>query len=459
LRNSSHELEGFLKPSSVAVIGASSEPGKIGYEVLRNMIVAGFKGRIYPVNPKGGEILGLKVYTSVLEVPSTPELAVICTPARVVPQVLSECAERGVRGAVIISAGFSEIGNYELEKQVVEVARRGGIRVIGPNSAGVINSSVNLHACLEYRVSRGPISLISQSGAVGGVLFAYARAFNVGFSKFISCGNSCDVDEVEVLEYLGLDDETKVIAMYVEVVRRGRDLIRVAKKISPKKPIVALKAGRSSAGARAAQSHTGKISTSQAIYDAAFKQAGIIQVSTIDELFFSCKALSQLPILRGRRIAIVTNSGGPAVLATDECEELGLSVPEPSGELMSKLRSILPSYCSIRNPIDLTAVANYEWYRRVLDVILMSDEYDGVLVIFVPPSFKSSIEVAKAVCDAYSANPAKPLIACFLYGDVVEDGIKVLDRNGIFHVQSTRIAAKILKALLEYGRIKFKFGS
>ncbi len=449
------KLNDFFNPKALAVIGASSEPGKIGYEILKNIITGGFKGEIYPINPKGGEILGIKVFKSILDVPITPELAIICTPAKVVPKVIEECGIKGVRGVVIITAGFSEIGNYELERKIVSIANNYGLRIIGPNSAGIINEEANLHACLEYRVSRGPISLISQSGAMGGVLFAYARAFNIGFNKFISCGNSCDVDEVEALEFLGKDPKTKVIALYIESVKRGRDLIKIARGIVKEKPIIALKAGKSTAGIRAAQSHTGKITTTHAIYSAAFKQAGIIQVNTIEELFFASKALVMLPIPKGNNIAIVTNSGGPAVLTTDQCEEIELNVPEPSQKLISKLRVFLPNYCSVRNPIDLTAIANYDLYYKTLKAILNSHEFDCIIVIFVPPSFGNSTEIAKAIVDAYSQNPNKPLITCFLYGDVVEDGIKILERNKILNISSTEITAKVMKVLVEYGKIKF----
>jgi len=390
----------MLEPRAVAVIGASSRPGKIGYEVLKNIIEGGFEGDIYPVNPRVGEILGLKVYSSVLDLPTTPELAVITTPAEVTLKVVEECGIKGVNGVVVISAGFSEVGNYELERKLVSVAKSYGVRLIGPNSAGVVNTNSKLYACLEFRVSPGPISLISQSGAIGGVLFAYARHSKIGFSKFVSCGNSADVNEAEVLAYLADDENTKVVALYLESVKSGRLLLKVAREASLKKPVVALKGGRSAAGLRAASSHTGSLASSFAIYAGAFKQAGIIQVSTLEDLFGSAKSLSTQPPAKGDRIAILTNSGGPGVLATDACESLGLRVPEPSPRLKSMLRSFLPPICSIRNPIDLTANAGYDWYFKSLEVLLGSDEFDGVIVICVPPSFMDSKVAAKAIVDA-----------------------------------------------------------
>jgi len=454
------KIREMLEPSAVAVIGASSRPGKIGYEVLKNIIEGGFEGDVYPVNPKGGEILGLKVYQSVLKLPKTPELAVVTTPAQAALKVVEECGVKGVKGAVIISAGFSEVGNYDLERRLISIAKSYGVRIIGPNSAGVVNTSLNLYACLEFRVKSGPISLISQSGAIGGVLFAYARASRIGFSKFISCGNSADVDESEVLAYLAGDEGTKVIALYMESVKRGRHLIEVAREASLIKPVIALKGGRSNAGIRAASSHTGSLASSYAVYAGAFRQAGIIQVEFLEDLFNSAKALSTQPPARGDRVAILTNSGGPGVLTTDACESLGLKVPEPSSELKSKLMSILPPICSVRNPIDLTANASYDWYFESLKILLSSREFDGVIVICVPPSFMDSTLAARAVIDARRFYPDKPIIASFLYGDVVEEGVKLLEGNQVPNVSSPRGAAEAMKVLVDYGRIKFgrKFG-
>lgn len=448
--NVQHRLKDIMEPKAIAVIGASTSPGKIGFEVLRNIVEGKFQGDIYPVNPKGGEVLGLKFYSSVLEVPSTPELAVIITPARVVPKIIEECGVRGVKGAVVISAGFSEVGNFKLEEELVRTARKYNVRIIGPNSAGVVNTERNLYACLEYRVNPGSISLISQSGAIGGVLFSYARASKVGFNKFISCGNSCDVDEVEALEYLASDEGTSVITLYLESLKRGRLFLKVAKRVSSIKPVLVLKGGLSSAGLRAVASHTGSIATSHDIYRGAFKQAKVLQVSSLEELFDAAKALALQPLLSNKRIAIITNSGGPGVLVTDACERNGLMVPEPSEDLKKRLSEILPPICSIKNPIDLTAAANYELYFKVLKVILFSGEFDGVIVIFVPPSFVDSLKIAKAVVDVKRLSNKIPIIACWLYGDMVESAVSFLESNGIPNISSPTRIARVMRLLLDY---------
>lgn len=453
-------LRVMMEPKAIAVIGASTSPGKIGFEILKNIVEGGFEGDIYPVNPKGGKALGLKFYPSILDVPRTPELALIVTPARVVPQVVEECGVRGVNGVIVISAGFSEVGNYELEKKLVRVAKKYDVRIIGPNSAGIVNTECNLYACLEYRVNPGSISLISQSGAIGGILFSYARASGIGFSKFISCGNSCDVDEVEVLEYLGCDEFTRVIALYVESLSRGRDFLDVARRVSSVKPILVLKGGLSSAGLRAVASHTGSIATSHEIYRGAFKQARVLQVDSLEELFDAAKTMVLQPTPSNGRIAIITNSGGPGVLAADACERNDLIIPEPSRKLKERLSKILPPICSLRNPIDLTAAADYELYFKTLKMILSSGEFDGVIVIFVPPSFVDSNEIARAVVDVNrlinddGSIKNVPIIACWMYGDVVESAVRYLESHGIPNISSPNRAARAMRLMLDYHRFK-----
>lgn len=424
-------LDFFFYPKSVAVVGASTIPGKVGYELVKNIVEAGFGGDIFPVNPKGGSILGLKVYPSVKSIQSIPDLAVIVTPAETVPRIVGECGSIGVRGVVVISGGFSEVGNRWLEEELVAYARKYGVRVIGPNSAGIINTSINFHACMEFRVPRGPVSLISQSGAVGGILFALAREGCIGFSKFVSCGNSCDVSEVEVLEYLLMDDDTGSIALYLEAIHDGRRFIDVCRKFRGVKPMVAFKAGKSSAGGRAATSHTGALASPYHIYSSLFKQFGILEAPSLSGLFSSSKFLGLGFRAKGPRIVIVTNSGGPGVIATDLCESFGLMVPEPSEELKSKLRSFLPQICSLRNPIDLTATGGYDWYYGVLKEASSSGEYDLALVICVPPNFTNPMEVAKAICDFQNSNTNMPIIPCFMYGDMIRECVKYLENKGI----------------------------
>jgi len=438
------DLSFFFYPKSVAIIGASTTPGKVGYELVKNLVEGGFRGEILLVNPKGGRLFGLNIHTSITSLPSTPDVAIVVTPAETVPEIIEECGSVGVKGVIIISAGFSEVGNRDLEDKVVNIARRYGVRVIGPNSAGIINTFNNFHACMEFRVPKGPVSLISQSGAVGGVLFALAREGCIGFSKFVSCGNSCDVNEVEILEYLLMDDDTGSIALYIETIHDGLRFVDVCRRFKGVKPIIALKAGKYSAGMRAASSHTGAIASPYHIYSGLFKQFDILEVPSLGSLFSSSKFSGLNIRAKGSRIVIITNSGGPGVIATDLCEILGFSLPEPSNTLKSKLSSFLPSICSLRNPIDITAISGYEWYFNVLKEIALSGEYDIALVICVPPSFINPMEIAKAIYDFHSMKFGLPIIPCFMYGDVVRECIKYLEERNIpctFNIEDAVYAA------------------
>ena len=446
------DIDFFFNPKSVAVVGASNVRGKIGFNLVEGLLESGFRGSIFPVNPKGGEVLGLRMYDSVLSLPSTPDLAVIATPARVVSSVIRECGLKGIRGAVVISAGFSEAGNKSLEEDLLRTARKYGVRIIGPNSAGIINTEVHFHACLEFHVPPGPVSLISQSGAVGGVLFALAREAHIGFNKFVSCGNACDVNEIDVLEYLLSDESTKSIAFYMETLHGGKRFLEVVGR-NVGKPVVVLKGGKGSAGARAAASHTGALASPYSIYSAVFRQTHVFEVSTISSLFFASKASALLPPVSGGRVAIVTNSGGPGVVATDLCEFFGMVVPEPSAELKERLRRFLPSICSLRNPLDLTAMAEYDWYYNTLRELILSGEFDLVLVICVPPSFIDPRAVAKAVVDLSSLGSGVPLLSCFLYGDVVRESVKYLEEHNIPCASSVRDAVLGLKALTYFGSV------
>lgn len=425
------DLSFFFYPNSVAIIGASTTPGKVGYELVKNLVEGGFKGEILPVNPRGGEIFGLNIYTSISSLPLTPDIALIVTPAETVPKIVEECGSIGVKGVIVISAGFSEVGNRVLEDELVRSAKKYGVRIIGPNSAGIINTFNNFHACMEFRVPRGPVSLISQSGAVGGILFAYAREGCIGFSKFVSCGNSCDVTEVDVLEYLLKDDDTGSIALYIETVHDGFRFVDVCRRFKGVKPIIAFKAGRYHAGSRAASSHTGAIASPYYIYSSLFRQFNIFEAPSLSILFSSAKFSGLNIKVSGSRTVIVTNSGGPGVVATDLCESLGLHLPEPSNSLKNKLSSFLSPICSLRNPIDVTAVGGYEWYYRVLKEIALSGEYDLALVICVPPSFVDPMEVAKAIYDFHKLGFNMPIFPCFMYGDMIRECIKYLESRGI----------------------------
>jgi len=332
-------LHRFFYPNSVAVIGASRHPESVGHAILRNLIEGHFTGVIYPVNPKARALLGIKAYPNISSIPDEIDLAIIVVPNTAVPQVLEECVEVGVRSAVVISAGFKEIGpeGAKLEEEAVSIAKRGGLRIIGPNCLGIINTDLNIRMNATFSREMplaGQTALISQSGALCVAALEYARQYRIGFSKVVSLGNKADVNEIDVLEYLKDDPETKVILMYIEDLSHGRRFIESVRYITGEvgKPVIAIKAGRTPEGAGAASSHTGALASSDEVYDAIFNQSGVIRVESVEELFNHAKAFSTQPIPSGNRVAIISNAGGPAILATDAVVRCGLKLAPLSEE-------------------------------------------------------------------------------------------------------------------------------
>ena len=359
-------MENFFNPHSVAIF-ASMKEGKTGYEIVKNMVEGGFKGEIYPINRNGDEIFGQKIYPEFIDLHI--DLAIIAIPGQFIPSLLEDLGNIGVKSVVIISAGFSEVGNIKEEEEIKNIAKKYQMRIIGPNCAGIINTDCNLFASIEVRVLPGEAAFITQSGALGGAVLMMAEELGFGFSKFVSYGNRCDIDEVDLIEYLEDDPQTRVIAIYIEGLTEGRKFLTQARKTVLKKPIVAIKAGKSKAGMRATSSHTGSLAGEDKIYDAAFKQAGILRVEGVEEMFDLCGGLIHYPKIKGNKIGVITNSGGPAVLATDKLEELGLMVSEPSENLKNKLKKILPPHVSLGNPFDLLAYGGAENFYRVSKVI------------------------------------------------------------------------------------------
>jgi acetyl coenzyme A synthetase (ADP forming)-like protein len=444
-------LDSFFKPSSVAVIGASREQGKLGYEILRNILEAGFKGGLYPINPKADEILGLKCYRSVKDVPHEVELAIVVVPARLVPSVMSDCAEKGVKAAVVISGGFSEIGpaGEELERQLVEISRRAGIRIIGPNCQGVISTSAGLCASWPLVKVRGHVSVISQSGTIGAALGCWASQEQVGIDKLVALGNKCDVDEIELLEYFAKDPQTKVIALYMEGVRDGRRFLEVARNAAREKPIVVLKGGRTRKGAEAVLSHTRSIAGSDAIFDLAFKQAGAIRVFDVEEMYDACKGFASLPLPAGPNVIIITSSGGSGILATDACEELGLNVIELPADVRHLLKEKLPQECVLRNPLDLTGSATSAMYDEAITALSESREVHSILAIVGDPMPGIAEVVAKHF------HGGKTLVIAMLGGGEVElEERAKLQKLGIPVYSSPVRAARVLAALGRYAEMK-----
>ncbi|NOZ89163.1 MAG: hypothetical protein GXO15_04475, partial [Crenarchaeota archaeon] len=382
-------VEVFFEPRGIAVVGASRTPGKVGYVITLNL-KRSFPGPVYPVNPRAREVLGLPAYPSLLDVPDPVDLAVVAVPARVVPRVAEEAGRRGLRGLVVISAGFREVGGegVELERRLVEVARRYGLRVVGPNCVGVYSppSGVNTTFFDPRRQGfpgPGPVAFLSQSGALGAALLDWAAARGIGVSRFVSLGNKADVDEADLLAYLRGDPWTRVVALYIEGLQPGEGgrFRGALEEFTLYKPVVALKAGRSEAGARAAASHTGSLAGSYRVYEAVFRQTGVVPASTTEELFSVSLGLALQPPMRGRRVGIVTVGGGSGVLASDELVELGLEVPRLSGETQARLRRVLLPIASPRNPVDVTGSAVDEHLLESVRILWESGEVDAIMVI------------------------------------------------------------------------------
>ncbi|MDP3063380.1 MAG: GNAT family N-acetyltransferase, partial [Chloroflexota bacterium] len=407
-------------PRRVAVIGASRDPRSVGGAIFRNLLQGGYTGAVFPVNPKAPAIGGVLAYPSILDVPGDVDLAVIVVPAAAVHRVVEECEQKGVWGLVVISAGFGETGEEgrALEHALREEILSHGMRLVGPNCLGVINAdpAVSMNATFAPVVPPpGRVSMGSQSGALGIALLEYAKSINLGLAQFVSIGNGLDITANDLLEFWEDDKNTDVILLYLESFGNARKFSRTARRISRRKPILVVKSGRSAAGARAASSHTGALAAADVAVDALFRQAGVIRVSTIEEMFSVAQVLEYQPLPKGNRVAIVTNAGGPGILATDACESWGLSVAPLSDATRQKLREFLPPQASVGNPVDMIASATPEHYRQTLSVVLEDPDVDAVILIYIPPVVTRPEEVAAAVREAVAAHQKeKPVVACFM---------------------------------------------
>jgi len=442
-------LDSFFMPEGVVFFG-SIKGGKIGYQILSSMKEGGYQGKVYPINPAGGQVLGYPVRTSLSELQEKAELAVISLPRQAVAETIAQCGMKGIRAAVIISSGFSEVGNHQAEKDLVAAARKRGVRIIGPNCAGLMNPWHHHFPSIEVRALPGHTAFITQSGALGGATLALAEERGFGFSKFVSYGNRCDVGDIELLSYLADDPQTRVIVLYIEGIDRGQDFLRVAQAASVKKPVVAIKSGRTRAGIRAASSHTGTLAGNDRIYEAAFRKAGIIRVEGIEEMFDLCQALSQCALPEGKRVAIITNSGGPGILAADEAERLGLDVAEPSHSLQESLKAHVSPHASLKNPIDLTVESGYEEYRIALESAL--SEYDAAIAINVATPSLDSNGIARGVIDA-AKRCIKPIITNFMAGPIVREAISLLEEAGVVNLTTGERCAFVMSKLTERKRV------
>jgi acetyltransferase len=450
----SDQLKAIFAPRSVAVIGASAKPQSLGRAVFANLLFAGYNGCVYPVNSKAKSILGVRAYPTVLDVPDEVDLAVVLVPAGFVPQVLKDAGRKGVKGAIVISAGFKEIGGggIELERQLQSVAREYGMAVVGPNCFGVINTdpAVSLNATFSRSFPLGgKIAFISQSGAVGVAALEYAAAEKIGFSKFISIGNKADIDENAVLEALADDPETDVILLYLEALENPKEFVRLARRISEKKPILGVKSGRTLEGAKAAASHTGALAGSDEVYDSLFAQCGVLRVDTLEELFRLGVAFAKQPLPRGHRVAIVTNAGGPGIMATDNSVRYGLELASLDPKTKSILMADLPPTVSLNNPIDLIGDADESRYQLAMQAVLADDNVDGVIVICVPQMLTNLEATSKAIAQqARFSN--KPVFAVYMATGNIEDSLKILEDAQIPHYRFPEDAARALSAMARY---------
>ena len=447
-------LEAFFRPSSVAVIGASRDPEKLGYAVLANLKDGGFSGDLYPINPKAEEILGLRAYPTILDVPGEVDLAVIVIPYRLVPAVLEECGRKGVKAAVVISAGFREAGRegLEREEELIQIAQRYGIRLIGPNCLGVIDTDTPLNATFAAGMPPGgPIAFMSQSGALGTAVLDLAMAGRIGFSRFVSLGNKADVNEVDLLEAWEDDPGSRVILIYVEGLPDGQRFMEVARRVTRKKPVVAVKSGVTRAGSRAVSSHTGSLAGSEAAYQAAFRQAGVIRAGSMERLFDYARAFAYQPLPAGDRVAIVTNAGGPGILATDALEHAGLQLARLKPETIEQLMADLPGAASAANPVDVLGDALADRYEHALRLVLADPGVDAVIVI-VTPQAMTQIEETAHVVGRTARETEKPVLGCFMGEARISAGIDVLREYDVPNYPFPERAAAALAAMVAYRR-------
>ncbi|MTJ16209.1 MULTISPECIES: bifunctional acetate--CoA ligase family protein/GNAT family N-acetyltransferase [unclassified Dolichospermum] len=426
-------LDAIFAPKTVAVIGASEKPGSVGRNLLWNLITNPFGGTVFPINPQHSSILGIKAYSTIFDVPEKIDLAVIATPASTVPKIIADGVESGIKGAIIISAGFKEAGEkgIALEQEIIQQAQRGKIRIIGPNCLGVMNPISGLNATFASKMARpGNVGFISQSGALCTAILDWSLQENVGFSAFISIGSMLDIGWGDLIYYLGDDLHTKSIVIYMESIGNARSFLSAAREVALTKPIIVIKAGRTTAAAKAAASHTGALTGNDAVLDAAFRRCGVLRVNSISDLFDMSEVLAKQPRPQGSRLTILTNAGGPGVLATDTLIESGGELAAISPEIMSSLNEILPPQWSHNNPIDILGDADPQRYKKALEIITKDPNSDGLLVILTPQAMTDPTQIAEQL-KPYVQMSGKPILASWMGGADVAAGQQILNSQGI----------------------------
>jgi acetyl coenzyme A synthetase (ADP forming)-like protein len=444
-------LEALFSPGSVAVVGASANPDKLGYIVLDNMLRYGYTGDVYPINPNANQILGRPCYKRVSEVPGPVDLAVIAVPNKFVTEVMQDCGEKKVAAAIIITAGFREAGaeGRQMEREVIEAAKASGIRVVGPNCLGVIDTNSGLNASFAAGMPyRGNISFMSQSGALCTGILDWAAVNGLGFSSFVSLGNKGDLNETDFLEVWREDENTSVVMAYLEGVVDGDAFMNAARKLTRTKPFIAVKSGTTSAGSRAVSSHTGTLAGSDVAYETAFRQTGIIRARSVSELFAYSTALAYQPLPEGRRVGIITNAGGPGIMATDACERSGLQLATLSPETVSHLQEVLPPAANHYNPIDVLGDARADRYAAALQAALKDPGVDAIIVLLTPQAMTEIERTAEEVVAA-SDSSEKPVLACFMGAKHVAAGNKILGAGRIPFYGFPEEAADALRVMVQ----------
>jgi len=451
------QLDALFKPKSIAVVGASRKPGKIGYEILRNLIEYGYKGKIYPVNPQAKEILGLKCYKSVKDVPDEIDMAVISIPAQIILDVVKDCGEKGIKALVVITSGFSEVGNVELEEKLVKTARSYGMRILGPNIFGIVYTPHNMNATFGPKdVIKGGIAFITQSGALGIALMGWTILEEIGLSAVVSMGNMADIDAIEVAEYLADDPNTKVITIYLEGLKpgKGREFIESMKRVTIKKPVIIVKSGRSERGAAAAASHTGSLAGSDLIYDVAMKQCGVLRALNIEEMFDWARALATQPLAKGNNTVIITNGGGAGVMATDAAADYQVELLDPPQDLKEEFRKYMPWFGSAKNPVDLTGMATPDKYFEAVRTAFKHPAVHTITVLYCRTAVCDPMELAKLLIEArkeaIDKGINKPISVAMIGGVDVYEAMKHLNRNGIPAYPIPERAVSAIAAIIKY---------
>lgn len=451
--NKQHPIKSLFEPKSFAVIGASHDSKKIGYAVVHNLLAGGYKGKIYPVSPKGGEISGIKVYPSIKDIKDEIDVASITIPAHLCVAAVKECAEKGVKNVQIITSGFSEIGNHADEDEITRIAQAQGMRVLGPNIFGTYSAKVSMNSTFSAStIVPGNVAIITQSGALGIAMIGKTAVENMGMSAIISTGNKCDISEIELLEYLIDQEETRVILMYIEGVENGDRLIPLMQKVGKIKPIVVIKSGRSKRGAMAAASHTGSLAGSDTIFDAVMRQCGVLRAESLDEAFNWCKFLAASPKPKGKHAVIVTNGGGIGVLATDACEKYGVDLYDNQGILHDTFGPATPSFGSTKNPVDITGAAMANDYDLALSAPAASKNLDATIALYCETATFDSDNLAPMIRDTYEKHvkQEKPITYAIVGGESVEKTLVTLKRENIPVYSDVYPAVSCLGAAYKY---------